>query len=169
MKLTRLIKRIIFSVAPGLFLLVFCAIQLPATYESICQYKERKEWPEVMAIVTQVEYLGEAYDSETGYYAEWQLYVSYEYEDVIYEDKEYPYIQDTERGEDGEKFMREIKKIALNPEDPSEVVVKRDKRDVVASIIVCFALIVGFVVAICFGVINVKKVMNSFRQDNIMA
>lgn len=138
-----------------LFALIFCWIQVSATFGYVSQYFERADWPEVTSTVTQAEYLGEEYDSDTGYYAEWQLYVSYEYEGKQYETP-YPDIQETDRYANGEQFVGRSKVIVLNPHNRSDIGEKVEFADLIPAIVVSLILVVAVILAL-WSVIKAVK------------
>lgn len=139
----------LFPVAFLIFALIFCAIQLPATYESVCQFFGRTDWPQLSAEVIRAEYLGKRSDggpNHSSSHTEWQLYVSYEYEDEVYESK-YPSIKKAYHDEHSEDYIGERIKIIVNPDNPMEIGRKVEVIDLVFS--VGFSIL--FVMAVIFG------------------
>lgn len=161
-KISDLIRKLIFPIAVLLFAIAFCALQVPATYKSVCDYFERRDWVEMSSEVSRAEYMGEGYDSDEGYYAEWQLFVSYEYKGRLYESK-YPNIQETDTGVNGEQhFIGQNKNIVLNPDNPLEIGVEIAIVDLIMSMGFSILFVVAVVFAMKWVIYSVKECYSLF-------
>ncbi len=153
-----ILKPVFMRLGVFLFAVAFFAIQFPATYKSVRAYAETRKWHQCTSKVVAVEYAGQDYDSEEGYYDRWRLLVSYEYEGDQYE-AWYPYLEDTDLDEDGEQeFVGTRLSILVNPFTPEQIECPRQLSDIIISVSLCVVFALGAIAALIWVIMTVKRI-----------